>query len=82
LFWADADIEHGRQLKANGKKLVSQLQAAQSTVEKAKAKYEGSRKKQDAVQAEANADPNPKVRHLFTLSPHTRDQRHTIRPTT
>jgi hypothetical protein len=81
-LWADADIiiiVIGRQLKANGKKLLSQLQAAQSTVEKAKAKYEGSRKKQDAVQAEANADPNPKVSHPFTLSPHTRDARHDAR---
>jgi hypothetical protein len=34
-------------------------------VEKAKAKYEASRKKQDAVQAEANADPNPKAREMI-----------------
>jgi len=58
--WLTETAKTRKELKANGKKLVSQLQAAQSTVEKAKAKYEGSRKKQDAVQAEANADPNPK----------------------
>jgi len=58
--WLTDTVKTRKELKANGKKLLSQLQAAQSAVEKAKAKYEGSRKKQDAVQAEANADPNPK----------------------
>lgn len=54
------------QLKMNGKKLLNHLQAAQAAVEKSKIKYETSRKKQDSLQSEANADPNPKAR-IFRL---------------
>jgi len=58
--WLTETAKNRKKLKKSGKKLLSELQAAQSGVEKAKSKFEGSRKKQDAVQAEANADPNPK----------------------
>lgn len=70
--WLTETAKTRKELKANGKKLLSQLQTAQSNVEKAKQKFEGSRKKQDSVQAEANADPNPKARapNLANLALH------------
>jgi len=58
--WLAETAKTRKELKMNGKKLLNHLQAAQAAVEKSKIKYETSRKKQDSLQSEANADPNPK----------------------
>eukprot|EP00005_Dracoamoeba_jomungandri_P002916 CAMPEP_0174255746 /NCGR_PEP_ID=MMETSP0439-20130205/5054_1 /TAXON_ID=0 /ORGANISM="Stereomyxa ramosa, Strain Chinc5" /LENGTH=529 /DNA_ID=CAMNT_0015338067 /DNA_START=28 /DNA_END=1617 /DNA_ORIENTATION=+ len=55
--WVVETQKQRRNLKASGKKLLGELAVSEQGVQKAKSKYEGTRKKQDTLQGEIRSDP-------------------------
>eukprot|EP01089_Gocevia_fonbrunei_P012690 TRINITY_DN3070_c0_g1_i6.p1 TRINITY_DN3070_c0_g1~~TRINITY_DN3070_c0_g1_i6.p1 ORF type:complete len:481 (+),score=68.32 TRINITY_DN3070_c0_g1_i6:161-1603(+) len=55
--WITGSQAKRKQLKQNGSRLITNYQRAQQNVQKAKSKYEGTRKKQDQLESEVATKP-------------------------